>query len=70
MNSFDDLRLEDFLKFAIVGENKVTGDKSEEIIKSLNGTWFKSTQSNELASSYKLYNNLGIRKTQTRGRNS
>lgn len=46
LSQFDNLQLEDFLKYVIVGENKVPEDKSQEIIRSLNGTWFKNTSSN------------------------
>ena len=45
LSQFDNLQLEDFLKYVIVGENKVPEDKSQEVIRSLNGTWFKNTQS-------------------------
>lgn len=43
-----------------MGEQKVSEDKSKEIICSLNGTWFKNTNSDRPAS--KFYNNIGIKK--------
>lgn len=41
MRDFDKLGLDDFLKIAIIGDNKFNEVKSKEIIKTINGTWFK-----------------------------
>jgi hypothetical protein len=60
LRQFDNLQLEDFLKVVIVGKSKLSETKSKEIIRSLNGTWFKNIDSNSPVS--RLYCSLPIRK--------
>jgi hypothetical protein len=67
IEQFDNLQLEDFLKYVIVGESRVRDDKSQQIIRSLNGTWFRNTHSIEVPVR-KLYNSLGIRRNRAQGR--
>lgn len=59
-SQFDRLQLEDYLKVVIVGKGRGIEGKSTEIIRSLNGTWFRQTSGERPAS--RLYNSLGIRR--------
>lgn len=60
LKQFDHLQLEDFLKVVIVGKSKISESKSKEIIRSLNGTWFRNTDSAHPVS--RLYCSLPIKK--------
>lgn len=60
LRQFDHLQLEDFLKVVIVGKSKISESKSKEIIRSLNGTWFRNTDSAQPVS--RLYCSLPIKK--------
>lgn len=51
----------------IVGDHKVPGDRSNEIIRSLNGTWFKNTQALD-RSSFRFFSSLGVKRIKQQNR--
>ena len=59
MQHFEKVELEDFLVEAIVGQ-KSFPEKSADIIRSLNGTWFKDTSHPEQVSS-RFFSSLGVK---------